>query len=267
MIVNGYTMNSRAHTMLSCVARHPCLPRFPTNVTLPNIREPSRSHDEANWHCPAAVSSSYLSAVSTPLLSGEHGGLSRIILLHPKRRRYCMVPRASKDTPFTVNYRFPAMTKKPRWWWRTLACIPYLMPLHETWMHAKTAYHLMPFLEDFEFATYPFFQALGSLPSWVFIVYFMVAYLGIVRRREWPHFLRFHLVMSMLLEIGYQAIGIATSWLPPALYWGKLGMHFWTFMAFSHLFTVVECMKCALRGMYADVPFVCDAAYIQIPYE
>ena len=134
-------------------------------------------------------------------------------------------------------------------------------------MHAKTAYHLMPFLEDFEFATYPFFRALGSLPSWVFIVYFMVAYLGIVRRREWPHFLRFHLVMSMLLEIGYQAIGIATGWLPQALYWGKLGMHFWTFVAFSHLFTVVECMKCALLGMYADVPFACDAAYIQIPYE
>ncbi|KAK3036356.1 hypothetical protein RJ639_031763 [Escallonia herrerae] len=48
---------------------------------------------------------------------------------------------------------------------------------------------------------------------------------------------------------------------------GDLGMHFWTTIAFAYLFTVLESMRCALAGMYADVPFVCDAAYIQIPYD
>ncbi|MBA0809905.1 hypothetical protein Gohar_001932, partial [Gossypium harknessii] len=113
------------------------------------------------------------------------------------------------------------MTKKPKWWWRTLACLPYLMPLHETWMYAETAYHLHPFLEDFEFLTYPFLGAIGSLPSWFLMAYFFVAYLGIV-------------------------IGTVSRWMPLAIYWGKFGMHFWTAVAFAYLFTILECIRCAL---------------------
>ncbi|KAK4393336.1 Serine/threonine-protein kinase SAPK10 [Sesamum angolense] len=150
-----------------------------------------------------------LSAASTSLLHGEQGSLLHTIPKLPKRRRLPLPPRASKDVPYT--FRFPAMTKKPRWWWRTLACLPYLMPLHETWM--------------------------------------------------------FHVVMGMLLEIALQVIGTVSRWMPLGLYWGKIGMHTWTTIAFAYLFTVLECIRCALAGMYADVPFVSDAAYIQIPYD
>ncbi|PKA54247.1 Protein TIC 20-I, chloroplastic [Apostasia shenzhenica] len=211
------------------------------------------------------------SNLPTLLLSGTYGSFAKILpsLLQHKGyktlRGRQMIPRASKDVPST--YRYPPMTKKPRWWWRTLACIPYLMPLHETWMYAETAYHLHPFLEDFEFLTYPFLQFIGMLPSWFLMAYFFVAYLGIVRRKEWPHFFRFHVVMGMLLEIALQVVGTISRWLPLAIYWGKLGMHFWTAFAFAYLFTVLECIRCALAGMYADVPFACDAAYIQIPYD
>ncbi|KAF5740794.1 protein TIC 20-I chloroplastic-like [Tripterygium wilfordii] len=132
-----------------------------------------------------------------------------------------------------------AMTKKRRWWWRTLACLPYLMPLHETWMYAETAYNLHPFLETFEFTTYPFLGAIGSLASWFLMAYFLVAYLGIVRRKEWPHFFRFHIAMGMLLEISLQVIGTISRWMPLAAYWGKVG--------------VLECIRCAFAGMYADV--------------
>lgn len=135
-------------------------------------------------------------------------------------------------------------------------------------MYAETAYHLHPFLEEFEFLTYPFLEVIGKLPSWFLIAYFLVAYLGIVRRKEWPHFFRFHVVMGMLLEISLQVIGtISRRWLPRAVYWGKVGMHFWTAFAFAYLFTILESMRCALAGMYNDIPFVSDAAYIQIPYD
>ncbi|KAL3498329.1 hypothetical protein ACH5RR_041061 [Cinchona calisaya] len=36
-------------------------------------------------------------------------------------------------------------------------------------------------------------------------------------------------------------------------------------VAIAYVFTVLESMRCALTGMYADIPFVCDAACIQIP--
>ncbi|MBA0567546.1 hypothetical protein Golob_005099, partial [Gossypium lobatum] len=146
-------------------------------------------------------------------------GLSQALPSLPRRRGSNLVPRASKDVPY--SFRFPPMTKKPKWWWRTLACLPYLMPLHETWMYAETAYHLHPFLEDFEFLTYPFLGAIGSLPSWFLMAYFFVAYLGIV-------------------------IGTVSRWMPLAIYWGKFGMHFWTAVAFAYLFTILECIRCAL---------------------
>lgn len=217
------------------------------------------------WNILAGIHNLHLSAASSPLLHGEKGSLFHTIPKFPRRHRQSLAPRASKDVP--TSYRFPAMTEKPRWWWRTLACLPYLMPLHETWMYAETAYHLHPFLEDFEFLTYPFLGALGRLPSWFLMAYFFVAYLGVVRRKEWPHFFRFHVVMGMLLEIALQVIGTVSRWMPLAVYWGKVGMHFWTAMAFAYLFTVLECIRCALAGMYSDIPFVCDAAYIQIPYD
>lgn len=212
----------------------------------------------------------HLSTVSTSLMCGDYGSLAWIIpsatrVSISSNSRYTMVPRASKDVPY--SFRYPPMTKKPRWWWRTLACIPYLMPLHETWMYAETAYSLHPFLEDFEFLTYPFLGFIGQLPSWFLMAYFFAAYLGVVRKKMWPHFFRFHVVMGMLLEIALQVIGTISRWMPLAIYWGKIGMHFWTAVSFGYLFTVLECMRCALSGKYADIPFVCDAAYIQIPYD
>lgn len=272
MILNGYT------TLSGCV---------PTNSNKCNVQQnhsvfasilgsPTHSaglSTRSSWGTHHWVGSSssggfpvlHLSAASTPLLSGEQGSLAHTIPSLPMSRRSHLSPRASKDVPY--SFRFPPMTKKPRWWWRSLACIPYLMPLHETWMYAETAYHLHPFLEDFEYLTYPFLEAIGQLPVWFLMAYFFVAYLGVVRRKEWPHFFRFHVVMGMLLEIALQVVGTASTWMPYGLYWGKLGMHFWTAVAFGFLFTVLECIRCALRGMYADLPFFCDAACIQIPYE
>lgn len=134
-------------------------------------------------------------------------------------------------------------------------------------MFSETAYHLHPLFEQIEFLTYPFLYFLGSLPSWFFMAYFFMAYIFVVRRKEWPHFLRFHVIMGMLLEIALQVVGTISNWLPESIYWGKLGMHFWTAATFAHLFTVLESMSCALAGTYADVPYVCDAAYIQVPYD
>ncbi|KAL8473607.1 hypothetical protein ACS0TY_030448 [Phlomoides rotata] len=272
MILNGCSLNSGLFNAVP-YSRKPCnfrkynstisgIPTTQNKVVSSYSWEPLL---KPKFSASLGVQHLHLSAGSTPLFHGEQGSLLRTIPKLPKRRMLPTSPRASKDVPY--SYRYPPMETKPKWFWRTLACLPYLMPLHETWMYAETAYHLHPFLEDFEFVTYPFLEALGRLPSWFLMAYFFVAYLGVVRRKEWPHFFRFHVVMGMLLEIALQVIGTVSRWMPLSLYWGKVGMHFWTAMAFAYLFTVLECIRCALAGMYADVPFVCDAAYIQIPYD
>ncbi|KAI4366351.1 hypothetical protein MLD38_022238 [Melastoma candidum] len=273
MIINGCssTLNSSAVILTSC----PAVSRNSVSARrLPYTPNPSSFAVRSLWHPHPEVGPCFsaskcrqhlnVSASSTTLF-GDHVRLWSLLPTIPRQSRPHLTPRASKDVPY--SYRYPPMTKKPRWWWRTLACLPYLMPLHETWMYAETAYHLHPFLEDFEFATYPFLGAIGRLPSWFLMAYFFVAYLGVVRRKEWPHFFRFHVVTGMLLEIALQVVGTVSRWMPLAFYWGKVGMHFWTAVAFAYLFTVLESIRCALAGMYADIPFVCDAAYIQIPYD
>lgn len=209
-------------------------------------------------------------SASTPFFTGDYGSfrihLPTIVRHNGRRNGGTVSPRAAADD--VPEYKgYPPMTKKPKWWWRTLACLPYLMPLHETWLNAETVYNIHPFLEEFEYLTYPFFGALFKLPQWFFYAYFFVAYLGIVRNNKWPHFLRFHTITAMLLEITLSINGtIFTKFLPKGVFWGKIGMHYWLFVAFAFLFTVIECMRCALRGMYADVPFIADASYMQIPY-
>ncbi|KAL5718424.1 Protein TIC 20-I [Ranunculus cassubicifolius] len=262
MVLGGCTMISGTMGMTpmfcSSLTHKATLQRFPTKAISPSFRVSSNTYPGQR-----------LSIASTSHLSGEHGRVTHTIPVllyrHNKTTRKSLVPRASKDVP--TSFRFPPMETKPKWYWRMLACLPYLMPLHETWMYAETAYHLHPFLEDFEFLTYPFLEAIGRLPSWFLMAYFFAAYLGVVRKKEWPHFFRFHVVMGMLLEIALQVIGTVSRWMPQAVYWGKVGMHFWTAISFAYLFTVLECIRCALAGMYADIPFVCDAAYIQIPYD
>lgn len=272
MILHGCSMPSGGVLMCSRLSKPvPCnsvfasTPRLPTTDALLSIRSSWRPDQDSKSRLIKGSPPLLLSGASTPLFTGDLGGLSHTVPSFPRRRSSPLVPRASKDVPY--SFRFPPMTEKPKWWWRTLACLPYLMPLHETWMYAETAYHLHPFLEDFEELTYPFLEAIGMLPSWFLIAYFFVAYLGVVRRKEWPHFFRFHVAMGMLLEIALQVVGTVSQWMPDAFYWGKLGMHFWTAVAFAFLFTVLECIRCALAGMYADIPFFCDAAYIQIPYD
>jgi Tic20 family protein import component len=218
-------------------------------------------------------SANHLAALSSPLTADDDVGLfprtTHIISplrLH-KRHTTTNPPQAFFQNFFKIRLTYPPMEEKPKFWWRVLACLPYLMPIHETWMYAETAYNLHPFLESFEYMTYPFLRSIGSLPRWSLMAYFFTAYLGIVRVKIWPHFFRYHVVLGMLLEISLQVTGTMSRWAPRALYWGKIGMHFWTVVAFSFLFTVIECMRCAILGMYADVPFLSKAACVQIPVE
>lgn len=208
-------------------------------------------------------------SASTPFFTGEYGSfrihLPTIVRHNGRHNGRTVSPRAADDVPTYKGY--PPMTAKPKWWWRTLACLPYLMPLHETWLNAETAYNIHPFLEEIEELTYPFFGALFRLPEWFFYAYFFAAYLGIVRNNKWPHFFRFHTITAMLLEITLSINGtVYDKFLPKGIFWGKFGMHYWLAVAFAFLFTVIQCMQCALKGTYADVPFISDAAYMQIPY-
>jgi uncharacterized membrane protein len=165
---------------------------------------------------------------------------------------------------FKGFYAYPKLTAKPRWWWRTAAAVPYLLPLHNVWQYADAVYHLHPVLEKFEFLANPFLDTMGLMPGWLIITLFMGTYFLVVRRKELPHFLRFHVVMALLFDTGFQALATALNWLPRIVYKSQFMVYFWMAFAFSQAYTVFECMRCALIGTYHDVPFWSDAAYIHV---
>lgn len=182
---------------------------------------------------------------------------------HSRMGEVSFVPRAGIKGHFSHYSNDPVMVeKKPRWWWRFLACIYYLGPLHEAWwVCVEPAYHLHPLLEDLEFLTVPFRQAMSRLPYWFQVIGYLLIASGLVRQKKLPHFFRFHVQMCLLLDIAMQVIVQVCYLLPFSVHTGKVGVHFWTAMSFAFIFTVLECIRCALAGMYADVPLVCDAAY------
>ncbi|CAI5482522.1 unnamed protein product [Closterium sp. Yama58-4] len=183
------------------------------------------------------------------------------------RRRVSPVRAADGDSDVPAFKGFPPMQTRPAWYWRIAAVVPYLLPLCEAWIYSETAQSLFHFLFTYEQLCQPFLMLLGLLPSWFMLAYFFGAYLGVVRNNRWPHFLRFHVVTGMLLEIILQVVGTLNDWIPKSVYWGKIGAHFWLAIAVAFIFIVLECIWCAIRGTYADVPFISDAAYMQIPYE
>ncbi|XP_020108515.1 protein TIC 20, chloroplastic-like isoform X1 [Ananas comosus] len=192
-------------------------------------------------------------------LAGENSisGIPSLSRRSKMRPRSSVVPLASKS-----SFSYPEMTCKPKWWWRTLACIPYLLPLHNIWSYADVVYHLHPLLQNYEFLVNPFLDTIALMPSWLTYALFMGIYYLVVRRNELPHFLRFHIAMAMLFDTGIQIMGTVCTWMPNTVYRGSLMVHFWLTLAFLQMYTVLDCMRCALSGMYSEVPFLSESAYI-----
>ncbi|KAL2892735.1 Protein TIC 20-I chloroplastic [Bienertia sinuspersici] len=172
-------------------------------------------------------------------------------------KRGSYLPRASKDR--LLNFPpYPPMTEKPKWWWRSLACLPYLMNFLDqlTWTYAHPTNNPPPFLENFDNLIFPLHSALFALPRFFLSCYPIFLYFFVVRRKEWPHFFRFHVITAILLGTLVQVIGISSNWFPSRFF----PPHFWSAATFLFMATMFEVIRCALAGEYPGVPFVKDAA-------
>ncbi|MBA0814963.1 hypothetical protein Gohar_020752 [Gossypium harknessii] len=104
--------------------------------------------------------------------------------------------------------------------------------------------------------------AIKRLPPWFAMIYCYFGYIGIVKNKDWSHYIRFHLMMGMLLETALQLIWYTSNFLPLIHYNGCFGMHYWAGIGFGYILVLFECVRCALGGRYAHIPFISDAAYI-----
>ncbi|GMI79768.1 translocon at the inner envelope membrane of chloroplasts 20-IV [Hibiscus trionum] len=109
---------------------------------------------------------------------------------------------------------------------------------------------------------------INGFPPWFLLIYKHFGYKWIVKNKDWPHFIRFHVMMGMLLRTGLQLVRYTSKLFPFMQYDGMLGMHFWAAIVVCFIFVLLECVGCALAGKYAaDIPFVSDAAYAHTRFD
>ncbi|CAH2071804.1 unnamed protein product [Thlaspi arvense] len=179
--------------------------------------------------------------------------------LRRQRRPVVEPARAAKDDFFKI--RLPKIAERPEWWWRTLACVPYLISLQIS----DVGFYVQPFLERHDAIgdmIYFIPGAINRWPSWFFMAYCYLGYMWVVKNRELPHFLRFHMMMGMLLETALQIIWCTSNFFPLIHFKGRLGMYYWMAIGFTYICLLLECIRCSLAGIYAQIPFITDAAAI-----
>ncbi|CAN8308563.1 unnamed protein product [Cochlearia groenlandica] len=177
-----------------------------------------------------------------------------------RRHRKPLEPaRAFKDEFFKI--KLPKIAERPEWWWRTLACVPYLISLQIS----DVGFYLQPFLEKHDAIgdmIYFIPGAINRWPHWFFMVYCFLGYTWIVKNKDLPHYLRFHMMMGMLIETALQIIWCTSNFFPLIHFKGRFGTYYWMVIGFTYICLLLECIRCALAGVYAQIPFMTDAASI-----
>ncbi|XP_058189616.1 protein TIC 20-I, chloroplastic-like [Rhododendron vialii] len=178
-----------------------------------------------------------------------------------KKQPFLAPPRTSMEK---MPWHIPdpaSKGEKVMWWWRILACIPYLISLRDTSKYWEAACSLYPCLEQFKFLTSGFYRVFDKLAKSFVMLYFIAAYFGVVRRKKHPHFLRFNTVMSMILENAFQITEMVSSFLLFAFYGGRTGyQHFWIAPGVVHVLTVLVCMGSSIIGTYVEIPVLSETA-------
>ncbi|CAN6853305.1 unnamed protein product [Brassica oleracea var. botrytis] len=217
---------------------------FPRFDSLPKLQLSANSRSPREI-APLSASSKHLSGHGLPPFDDGFG----------RRRR--------RQRPFepAFNDKLPKIAERPEWWWRTLACIPYLISLQVS----DVGIYVRPFLEKYD-ATGNIIKfipgAITRWPRWFFMLYCYLGYTFLVKNKEVPHFFRFHVIMGMLLETGLQIIWCTSDFFPLIHSRGRLAMYYETAIGFAYICVLLECIRCALAGVYPQIPFVTDAASI-----
>ncbi|AFY72187.1 hypothetical protein Syn7502_00012 [Synechococcus sp. PCC 7502] len=142
--------------------------------------------------------------------------------------------------------------------------IPYGLPIFN-----QVPYIVYPFL--------PFIALLGVLNIQIIpqlisvdVLVFLCLYFFVVRNIKISHFIRFNAMQSILLRIILILIQVISSLLAPVI--GSLGAMQFLVEVFANTIFMGMTAACVyavvqtIRGAYAEMPIVSDAAYYQVPY-
>jgi len=83
-----------------------------------------------------------------------------------------------------------------------------------------------------------------------------------VKNRDFPLILRFHVMMGMLLEIAFQIVYVASNYMPLIHFKGTLGMYYWAGVALAYIAIIMHSIRCALLGTFSNIPVISESALL-----
>ena len=163
---------------------------------------------------------------------------------------------------------------------RILACLPYLVPLLEVLMLGSFLFALIPPLGLLFSPLFPllpiYFFSIGGIALVEFGVFFGL-FLGVVQNHTLPLFIRFNTIQALLLGVfavlcraALDLLGISQQVLIGGFSGGMLGSSaLLVAVALSAIFIVVVAASVysvvqSLRGQYAEIPLISEAAHAQV---
>jgi hypothetical protein len=159
---------------------------------------------------------------------------------------------------------------------RFYGCLPYLLPMSAAVFYGVFLFSQFPplvsiFLPIVELRRILSSPVIPQLFSIEFLV-FILLYVFVVRNERVCHFVRFNTMQALLLGIALIVIELAVQLFSPLFSATTVEAMLFLVQIFAStiflgmnsicVFSIVQC----LRGLYAEMPIVSEAAYYQVRY-
>ena len=173
-----------------------------------------------------------------------------------RARTTCM----AEDKP---EKRAVPMTSQPNAQMRFLAILPYVLPLVEGLVFGRAVFNAFPVVALLLIPFSPMLTFYHSSSFTPFLVFFSL-YLLVVRNVRIPHFIRFNAMQAILIDISQMLAGLIVSYLPREIAISVVGEAMSSMVFLGSLSAVGYSVYKSLCGVYADMPIVSEAVFIQV---
>ncbi len=157
---------------------------------------------------------------------------------------------------------------------KLFSCLAYALPMASAAIYGISIFNQVPYIV---YPFLPFIALLGVLNIQIIpqlisvdVVVFLSIYFFVIRNLNIPHFVRFNAMQSILLRIILILIQVVSSLLSPVLgnlsSIGFLGEVFDNTIFIGFTAACIYAVVQTIRGAYAEMPIVSDAAYYQVPH-
>jgi uncharacterized membrane protein len=154
----------------------------------------------------------------------------------------------------------------PNLFWRCFAAFMYMVPWIDSAISGRSMYALFRDTVAYYFAPTPYLYGIYFGSMFAPLIIFFLIFLAIVKNKKLHHFVRFHAMQSVMLDILAMLFQILKMYFPPEVKWSPLWWGWEIFATTSCMVAVLYCVVFALMGWYADIPWVSESCYLHVQW-